>query len=322
MDMNMDTVVNRDSDLSQPVEDLHANEQLKHRSQYLRGNIADGLKQKITGAVPGDDPLLMKFHGIYQQDDRDVRRERADRKLEPIYQFMVRLRIPGGVLTRAQWLGLDRVSRTYAERGLRITTRQTIQLHGIRKRKLQACMRAIRDIGLDTVAACGDDSRGVVCGTNPALSEVHRQVVALAQATSRRLIPKTSAYAEIWYDEKPLLRDAKVSESELQAAVRVEVVLPSNTDGLTADKDGNVYLTALQLNGVLKWDPSTRRLTQVAYHPEMAWPDTLAWAPDGALHVISNNLHLWVDGDMNFESPETPNFTIWKLPVKAKPYLN
>lgn len=205
----MDTVINRDRDLSQPVEELHANEQLKHSSQYLRGNIADGLKQKITGAVPGDDPLLMKFHGIYQQDDRDVRRERAERKLEPIYQFMVRLRIPGGVLTRAQWLGLDRISRMYAERGLRITTRQTIQLHGVRKRKLQACMRAIRDIGLDTVAACGDDSRGVVCGTNPALSEVHRQVVALAQATSRRLIPKTSAYAEIWYDEKPLLRDAK-----------------------------------------------------------------------------------------------------------------
>ena len=205
----MDTVINRDSDLSQPVEELHANEQLKHHSQYLRGNIADGLKQKITGAVPGDDPLLMKFHGIYQQDDRDVRRERAERKLEPIYQFMVRLRIPGGMLTRAQWMGLDRISRMYAERGLRITTRQTIQLHGVRKRKLQACMRAIRDIGLDTVAACGDDSRGVVCGTNPALSEVHRQVVALAQATSRRLIPKTSAYAEIWYDEKPLLRDAK-----------------------------------------------------------------------------------------------------------------
>lgn len=119
-----------------------------------------------------------------------------------------------------------------------------------------------------------------------------------------------------------LLRDPKVSESELEAAVRVEVTLPSNTDGLTADNDGNVYLTALQLNGVLKWDTSTRRLTQVAYHPEMVWPDTLAWAPDGNLHVISNHLHLWVDGDMNFKDPEVPNFTIWRLPVKAKPYLN
>lgn len=119
-----------------------------------------------------------------------------------------------------------------------------------------------------------------------------------------------------------LLRDPKVSEAELQGAIRVEVVLPSNTDGLTADKDGNVYLTALQLNGVLKWDPATRRLSQVAYHPEMSWPDTLAWAPDGTLHAISNHLHLWVDQDMNFEDPSVPNFTIWRLPVKAQPYLN
>lgn len=119
-----------------------------------------------------------------------------------------------------------------------------------------------------------------------------------------------------------LLRDLKVSEAELEAAVRAEVVLPSNTDGLTADKDGNIYLTALQLNSVLKWEPATRRLSRIAYHPEMVWPDTLAWAPDGALHVISNHLHVWVDGDMDFENPAVPNFTIWRLPVKAEPYLN
>jgi sulfite reductase (NADPH) hemoprotein beta-component len=192
----------RSNDLTQSVDSLHANEQLKQRSRYLRGNIAEGLKNPLTGAVPGEDPLLMKFHGIYQQDDRDVRASRAQRKLEPVYQFMVRLRIPGGVLSKTQWQGLDRIARRYAERGLRITTRQTIQLHGVRKRQLQACMQAIRDIGLDTIAACGDDSRGVVCGANPSLSEVHRQVVALAQATSQRLIPKTGAYAEIWYDKK------------------------------------------------------------------------------------------------------------------------
>ncbi|WP_265516826.1 L-dopachrome tautomerase-related protein [Nitratireductor luteus] len=119
-----------------------------------------------------------------------------------------------------------------------------------------------------------------------------------------------------------LLRDPKVSEAELQAAVRTEVVLPSNTDGLTADKDGNIYLTALQLNSVLKWEPATRRLSRVAYHPEMAWPDTLAWAPNGTLHVISNHLHVWVDGDMDFENPPVPNFTIWRLATKAVPYLN
>ncbi|NLS08045.1 hypothetical protein HGP14_33120 [Rhizobium sp. P32RR-XVIII] len=119
-----------------------------------------------------------------------------------------------------------------------------------------------------------------------------------------------------------LLRDSKVSESELEAAVRVETQLPSNADGLAADRDGNVYLTALQLNGVLKWEPATRRLTQVAYNPEMVWPDTLAFAPDGTLHVLSNHLHLWVDGDMDFTNPSVPNFTIWKLPVKANSYLN
>jgi sulfite reductase (NADPH) hemoprotein beta-component len=188
---------------NEPVDNLHANEVLKHNSRFLRGNIADGLKNTITGAVPGEDPLLMKFHGIYQQDDRDVRAERAERKLEPIFQFMVRLRIPGGFLRREQWLGLDNISRKFAERGLRITTRQTIQLHGVRKRQLRACMQAIRDIGIDTIAACGDDSRGVVCGTNPALSDVHRQVLALAQATSKRLIPKTGAYSEIWYENQP-----------------------------------------------------------------------------------------------------------------------
>lgn len=187
----------------EPVENLHANEVLKHNSRFLRGNIVDGLKNTITGAVPGEDPLLMKFHGVYQQDNRDVRAERAERKLEPIFQFMVRLRIPGGSLRREQWLGLDLISRKFAERGLRITTRQTIQLHGVRKRQLRGCMQAIRDIGIDTIAACGDDSRGVVCGTNPALSNVHRQVLALAQATSKRLIPKTSAYPEIWYENQP-----------------------------------------------------------------------------------------------------------------------
>src|SRR5690606_31299442 len=101
-----------------------------------------------------------------------------------------------------QWLGLDRIAKKYAERGLRITTRQTIQLHGIRKRRLRAMMRAVRDLGLDTIAACGDDSRGVVCGANPALSAVHRRVAELARTTSNRLIPKTGAYREIWYEEQ------------------------------------------------------------------------------------------------------------------------
>ncbi len=194
-------MIDRSCDISQNVSTLHANEQLKAASQNLRGSIAQGLEDALTGAVPGDDTLLMKFHGIYQQDDRDVRPDRARRKLEPNYQFMVRMRIPGGLLTRDQWQGIDAISRRYAERGIRITTRQTIQLHGIRKPYLRAMMQDIRDLGLDTIAACGDDSRGVVCGTNPAVSKVHDQVTKIAQATSQRLIPKTGAYQQIWYGE-------------------------------------------------------------------------------------------------------------------------
>ncbi len=191
----------RTCDLTQPLEQLHDNEKLKARSRYLRGDIVEGLAQPVTGAVSTDDTLLMKFHGIYQQDDRDKRAARVQRKLEPNYQFMVRMRIPGGRLTPQQWLQLDDLSHRYAERGLRITTRQTIQLHGVRKWHLRKTLQAIRDAGLDTIAACGDDSRGVVCGADPSRSRVHAQVAELARATSDRLIPKTGAYPEIWYEQ-------------------------------------------------------------------------------------------------------------------------
>jgi sulfite reductase (NADPH) hemoprotein beta-component len=186
-------MVDRNSDISQPIESLHDNEQLKARSRYLRGSIVEGLSDGNTGAVPGDDPLLIKFHGIYQQDDRDIRTQRRQRFLEPLYQFMVRLRIPGGRLSTSQWRGIDVLAHLYAERGIRITTRQTIQLHGVRKRHLRDLMQGIRDLGLDTIAACGDDSRGVVCGANPELSAVHQRVTELTRATSVRLIPNTGA---------------------------------------------------------------------------------------------------------------------------------
>lgn len=130
----MDKNLTLENEISQVVDQLPPYEQFKFNSNFLRGTILDGLKRADTGAVPGQDPLLMKFHGIYQQDNRDIRSNRAERKLEPAYQFMVRLRIPGGFLTAKQWLGLDKISRKFSERGLRITTRQTIQFHGIRKK--------------------------------------------------------------------------------------------------------------------------------------------------------------------------------------------
>ena len=108
----MTETIDRSHDISQALDRLSADERMKDASDYLRGTIAEGLLDRITGAVPSaDDVKLMKFHGIYQQDDRDLRDERRRQKLEPAYQFMIRVRLPGGVCTPAQWLKLDELAR-------------------------------------------------------------------------------------------------------------------------------------------------------------------------------------------------------------------
>ncbi len=210
------------------------NERNKFNSRYLRGTIKPNLGDRVTGSVPENDALLLKFHGIYQQDNRENRAARARRKLEPDYQFMVRLRIPGGRLAAVQWAGLDKISREFAERGLRITTRQTIQLHGVRKPKLANCLKAINQLGLDTIAACGDDSRGVVCGANPLLPDVQQAVENLAIQTSNYLIPKTRAYAETWYDAAPQMpgdnEDPMYGPLYLPRKFKVGFVIPPVND--------------------------------------------------------------------------------------------
>ena len=240
-------------DFKIPLTEMHDNEKLKARSRHLRGDIDEGLKNQLTGAVPGDDPLLMKFHGIYQQDNRDLRPERTRRKLEPNYQFMVRLRIPGGVLTVKQWMGLDDIAKNFADRGLRITTRQTIQFHGIRKPQLKLMMQAVRDIGLDTIAACGDDSRGVVCSSEPGLSAISKQVAELSRQTSERLIPKTRAYQEIWYNEKPESNDNEepvYGELYLPRKFKVGFAIPPINDIDVYGQD--LWLIAIKKNKQLK----------------------------------------------------------------------
>jgi sugar lactone lactonase YvrE len=118
-----------------------------------------------------------------------------------------------------------------------------------------------------------------------------------------------------------LLRDFETSETVIENAVTVETALPSNTDGMTADNAGNIYMTALSLDGVMRFDEATGAVTRFAHHPEMNWPDTMTWGPDGSLYVVSNHLHVWVDGEMNFEDPEIPNFRIWRIPNVGQPYF-
>ena len=192
----------RSRDLSQPLERLSPEETLKATSDQLRGTIATGLLEETTRAVPGSDPKLMKFHGLYQQEDRDLQDERRRQKLEPAFSFMVRVRLPGGVCNPAQWLKLDELARAYGGETLRLTTRQTFQLHRVLKHNLRPAIRGLRDVLLDTRGACGDDARGVMCSVNPQLSALHANVSALAKRASDHAMPKTGAYREIWYGEE------------------------------------------------------------------------------------------------------------------------
>ena len=194
------TGVDRSCDLSQPLEKLHPDERMKAESNYLRGTIADSLLDPLTGAVTQTDAKLMKFHGIYQQDDRDLREERRRQKLEPDYQFMIRVRLAGGVCTPAQWLKLAGLALRHGNATLRLTTRQTFQFHGVLKGSLKPTLAGLHEALLDTIAACGDDTRGVMSSVNPHLSALHREVHELARRTSNEVIPVQRAYHEIWLD--------------------------------------------------------------------------------------------------------------------------
>jgi len=180
--------------------ELSRNEYIKEASDYLRGTLADGLREEITGAIVEDDAQLVKFHGMYLQDDRDLRAERTRKKMEKAFAFMIRVRIPGGVLTPAQWLALDQVARDYGHGSMRLTTRQTVQLHGVIKANLKPTLKAIDAVLLSSIAACGDVNRNVMCNPNPYQSHAHAAAIELARKISKHLEPRTPAYREIWLD--------------------------------------------------------------------------------------------------------------------------
>jgi sulfite reductase (NADPH) hemoprotein beta-component len=186
-------------------DELSRNERIKEASDYLRGTLAEGLRDEITGSIVEDDAQLVKFHGMYLQDDRDLRPERTRKKMEKAFAFMIRVRIPGGVCTTSQWLALDRIACTYGNGTLRLTTRQSFQLHGVIKSNLKATLKVIDGVLLDTIAACGDVNRNVMCNPNPHQSRAHAIALALAKAISDHLSPRTTAYREIWLDGERIL---------------------------------------------------------------------------------------------------------------------
>ena len=214
------------------------NEHIKEASRYLRGTLDQGLRDNITGSIAEDDAQLVKFHGMYLQDDRDLRNERMRKKMEKAFSFMIRVRISGGVLNPEQWLALDRVARLYANGTMRITTRQTIQLHGIIKFNLKETLRAIDKELLSTIAACGDVNRNVMCNPNPHRSKAHAAALALTRAISDRLEPRTAAYREIWLDGEKIAggepEDAIVEpiygRTYLPRKFKIAVAVPPDND--------------------------------------------------------------------------------------------
>ncbi len=210
-------------------------EKIKAASRNLRGTIAEGLVDPLTGAIADSDTQLSKFHGIYQQDDRDIRSERKRQKLEPAFSFMIRARIPGGLVTTAQWLGLDRIATEHANQSIRLTTRQAIQYHGVVKRDLKQTVAEINQATLDTIAACGDVNRNVMSPPLPALSNIHRDIQHHAEALSEHLMPKSRAYHEIWLDGKKI--ESSKAEAEpiygdtyLPRKFKVAFVVPPQND--------------------------------------------------------------------------------------------
>jgi sulfite reductase (NADPH) hemoprotein beta-component len=211
------------------------NEAIKTESHYLRGTIAEGLARAETGALADNDTQLTKFHGIYQQDDRDLRAERGWAKMEKAFAFMARLRVPAGVLTPAQWLAAERIARERGNGTLRLTTRQTIQFHGIIKSNLRAAIRGIHDAMLDTIAACGDVNRNVIARVNPWRSRAHAEVVALARAIGAHLLPKSRAWHEIWIEGEQVTGGEGENEpiyggAYMPRKFKIAIALPPSND--------------------------------------------------------------------------------------------
>ena len=209
-------------------------ERIKVESHGLRGTLKESLQDEITGALREDDQSLIKLHGMYQQDDRDRREERTAKKLEWLYSYMVRLRLPGGFMTSAQWQELHHIAGEHSTGTIKITTRQTIQLHGIIKSQLKPTLKAFDLQGLDSIAACGDVNRNVICSAHPNQSPAHHEIFQYAEKISLMTLPKTRAYYEIWLDEEQLVDrnedDPLYQDRYLPRKFKIAIAIPPNND--------------------------------------------------------------------------------------------
>ncbi|ANH82797.1 sulfite reductase subunit beta [Niabella ginsenosidivorans] len=233
---------------------LSGTEKIKLASQGLRGTLKESLKDDYTGAIREDDQALVKFHGMYMQDDRDRREERSRKKLEPLYSFMIRLRLPGGLMTPEQWIGLYHIAGKYSTGTIKITTRQTIQLHGILKSHTKPTISAFNTLHLDSIAACGDVNRNVTCASHPKESPLHEEIYQFAREISAYHLPKTRGYYEIWMDAEKLAEtteeDPLYQDRYLPRKFKIGIAIPPNNDIDVFIND--LGLIAIIEDGILK----------------------------------------------------------------------
>ena len=216
-------------------EKLSDNERMKSESHLLRGTITEDLKDRTTGGFTNDNFQLIRFHGMYQQDDRDIRAERSKEKLEPLHTVMLRIRLPGGIITPEQWLGMDTFASSHTQYGsMRVTNRQTLQLHGVLKHDIQPVHRLLHSLGLDSRATAGDVNRNVLCTSNPVESSLHEEAYEWAKKISEHLLPRTHAYAEVWLGKQKLDLQQEsepiLGSSYLPRKFKIAVVIPPQND--------------------------------------------------------------------------------------------
>ena len=235
-----------------PATKVTANELLKENGPTLAGTVASTLADPQANHFSEDDVQLLKFHGVYQQDDRDLR------KTGKQYIMMVRTRIPGGVMTANQWRAFDDLSTRYGNNTLRVTTRQTIQFHGVLKSNLRAVVQGINESLLSTLSACGDVSRNVLAPPTPAYTPAREQVYADCLRVAHALKPQTRAYHSIWIEGVQLNLDDPANKdfvdplygkSYLPRKFKVAFAIPPSNDTDVFAND--VGLIAIVENGRL-----------------------------------------------------------------------
>lgn len=221
--------------MAENKDNLSSTERIKTASDNLRGTLVDSLHNEITGNLNEDDVALVRFHGMYVQDDRDRREERAAKKLERLYSFMIRLRLTGGFLTPQQWIAMHHIAGEHSTGVIKITTRQTIQLHGVLKSHVKPTLKGFNEAGLTTIATCGDINRNVLCTSHPKESPVHAEVFGIAKEIGDLLLPKTHAYYEIWLDEEKLVEkeiedDPLYQNRYMPRKFKIAIAIPPNND--------------------------------------------------------------------------------------------